>query len=94
MRAALLALALFAGTCCPAAAPPVGSLAAVLRRPPPTWYQVEASPLPACGPGAPAPCCPAEAVCLTVRGGRALVLNKLAFEPWAAEAWARCGAAP
>lgn len=74
---------------------PPTSLACKLTEPPPPWYVVEESNLPACVEVggfevAQAPCCPDETVCLTLRGGQALLINKPAFMSWTTEAWLRC----
>lgn len=36
--------------------------------------------------------CPAEEVCITKRGGQALLVDKDAFESWTTEVWLRCRA--
>lgn len=75
--------------------PPPVSLACRLTVPPPVWYEAEASPLAAClevaGVEVPqGPCCPADTVCLTKRGGQALIVDAKAFRAWTDEAWLRC----
>lgn len=92
------ALALILAGCCHEPVLPPASLACQLRAPPP-WYEVEPSPLPDClvvvGQPIPlGPCCPADTVCLSLDGGRALIVDHNLHTAWEAEAFARCGVRP